>query len=42
MQREVVRLAADNGPVPATELDTLAELERDLVVLEKWRQHLLG
>jgi hypothetical protein len=42
IQREAVRLAADNGPVPATELDTLAELERELAELEKWRQHLLG
>jgi hypothetical protein len=42
IQREVVRLAANNGPVPAIELDTLAELEGELAVLEKWRQHLLG
>ena len=42
MQREVVRLAANNGPVPATELDTLAELERELALLEQWRQRLLG
>jgi hypothetical protein len=41
IQREVVRRAANNGLVPATELDTLAELERELAELKKW-QHLLG
>ena len=42
IQREAVRLAANNGSVPHTELDTLAELERELARLKERQQRLMG